>query len=76
MAKAEPKFETEAELCAAFIEDMKTQRGWIVYPETAGFDILLVREDTGHQLGVHDSVVGVEHDRARHDDPYADQPPL
>ena len=52
MAKAEPKFETEAELCAAFIEDMKTQRGWIVYPETAGFDILLVREDTGHQLGV------------------------
>lgn len=47
-----PKFESEAALCAAFIADIHEQRGWIVYPETAGFDILLVREDTGHQLGL------------------------
>lgn len=50
--KAPDAFPTEAALCQAFIDDIKTQRGWIVYPETAGFDILLVREDTGHQLGI------------------------
>lgn len=50
--KASDAFPTEAALCQAFVDDIKAQRGWIVYPETAGFDILLVREDTGHQLGI------------------------
>ena len=45
-------FPTEAALCDAFIADVNSMRGWIVYPETAGFDLLLVREDTGHQLGI------------------------
>lgn len=50
--KKEKVFPTEAALCEAFIRDVQAIRGWIVYPETAGFDILLVREDTGHQLGI------------------------
>lgn len=45
-------FPTEAALCAAFIEDVRTVGGWTVYPETAGFDILCVYDKTGHQLGV------------------------
>ena len=51
-AELKASFPTEEALCAAFIRDIQTQPGWIVYPETAGFDILLVREDTGHQLGI------------------------
>lgn len=46
------KFPTEAALCDLFIEDMRAMGGWTIYPETAGFDILLVRDATGHQLGV------------------------
>ncbi|MGH8028041.1 MAG: hypothetical protein ACREO0_15080 [Pseudoxanthomonas sp.] len=46
-----PKYATEAELCADFAQVMG-QDGWLVYPETAGFDLVLVREDTGFQLGV------------------------
>ncbi|MGE7137922.1 hypothetical protein ACQKIE_09875 [Luteibacter sp. NPDC031894] len=45
-------FPTEAALCDLFIEDMRAMGGWTIYPETAGFDILLVRDATGHQLGV------------------------
>jgi hypothetical protein len=44
------KFKTEAELCAAFIPWAEKQ-GWRAYPETAGWDILLVRGD-GYQIGV------------------------
>lgn len=42
-------FENEAALCAAFIAALP--EGWTAYPETAGFDILLVRAD-GAQIGV------------------------
>lgn len=45
------RFETEAAMCAAFITDAERQ-GWTAYPETAGFDILLVHRKTGLQVGV------------------------
>lgn len=48
--KSEP-FATEAEMCAAFMQDVRKQ-GWTPYPETAGYDILLVAHD-GTQIGVH-----------------------
>lgn len=49
---AERKFTgSEAELCAAFIEQFNALEGWTCYPETAGFDILVVHED-GRQIGV------------------------
>lgn len=41
---------TEADLCAAFIGCLPD--GWTAYPETAGFDILLVRDADGFQIGV------------------------
>lgn len=44
------EFKTEAELCNAFIEDVSDE--WTVYPESCGFDILLVHNDTGHQIGI------------------------
>lgn len=59
--KREPKFATEADLCAAFIRWAKEQGGrssrtaptpaWIAYAETAGWDILLVGAD-GTQIGI------------------------
>ena len=42
---------TEAELCEIFIRDMNAQPGWTCYPETGGFDILVVHQD-GRQIGV------------------------
>jgi hypothetical protein len=45
-------FPDEASLCDMFIRDMRAMGGWTIYPETAGFDIVLVRDATGHQLGV------------------------
>lgn len=48
---------TEADLCGRFIA-AATKPGpahlprWIAYPETAGFDILLVRQGDGVQIGV------------------------
>lgn len=42
---------SEAELCAAFIEQFNALPGWTCYPETAGFDVLVVHED-GRQIGV------------------------
>lgn len=48
-AKKEPMFKTEEELCAAFIEWAK--KDWTCYPETAGWDILLV-DKYGLQMGV------------------------
>ena len=43
-------FETEAALCQAFIRTVPAE--WIVYPETAGWDILLVHRVGGWQIGV------------------------
>jgi hypothetical protein len=45
-----PPFEKEAELCAAFIAALPKE--WTAYPETGGFDILLVRAADGFQIGV------------------------
>lgn len=59
--RKQPKFATEADLCAAFIAWAKDCGGkfkygrrcpvWTAYAETAGWDILLVAED-GTQIGV------------------------
>lgn len=46
----EPVFEKEADLCNAFIAAIPDK--WIAYPETGGFDILLVRKEDGFQIGV------------------------
>lgn len=43
---------TEAELCSAFLAAVAKRGGWTAYPETAGFDILLVRDADGVQLGI------------------------
>lgn len=43
-------FNSEAEMCAEFIASLPTE--WKAYPETAGFDILLVRIADGLQIGV------------------------
>jgi hypothetical protein len=51
--KPEPKaklFATEADLCAAFVSALP--KGWTPYAETAGWDILLVRDEDGFQIGV------------------------
>lgn len=48
--KGKSVFENEAALCAAFISFLP--EGWIAYPETGGFDILLVRVVDGIQIGV------------------------
>jgi hypothetical protein len=42
-------FAKEADLCAAFIETVPPT--WTVYPETAGFDMVLVHS-TGAQIGI------------------------
>lgn len=44
------KYELEVDLCTAFIDHLP--EGWTPYPETAGFDILLVRKEDGFQIGV------------------------
>tara|TARA_R110000851_G_C13102466_1_gene568905 strand:- start:35727 stop:36500 length:774 start_codon:yes stop_codon:yes gene_type:complete len=45
-----PPFAKETDLCAAFIAAMP--EGWVAYPETGGFDILMVRTADGMQIGV------------------------
>lgn len=47
--KRENPYASEADLCRAFIECLPER--WVAYPETAGWDILLVRAD-GCQIGV------------------------
>jgi len=42
---------SEVELCAAFIAWTQASSDWLVYPETGGFDMLLVAPD-GAQLGI------------------------
>jgi hypothetical protein len=49
--QAKLDFPTEADLCDCLIETWNRE-GWTCYPETAGFDILAVRDDTGHQCGI------------------------
>lgn len=48
--KREKLFATEADLCAAFLSDLP--KGWTPYAETGGWDILLVRDADGFQIGV------------------------
>lgn len=50
MTRSRATFATEADLCAAFSAWAVT-KGWTVYPETEGWDMLLVDAD-GLQLGV------------------------
>ena len=58
--KKAPDFAREADLCAAFVAALARPRrryepevdDWIVYPETADFDLLLVRRSDGAQIGV------------------------
>jgi hypothetical protein len=47
-------FRSEADLCSAFIEGVKSHHRdeWEPYAETAGWDILLVRVKDGFQIGI------------------------
>ncbi len=49
MKKPKP-FATEVDLCAAFLAALPA--GWTAYNETAGWDILLVRDADGFQIGI------------------------
>jgi hypothetical protein len=49
LTAAKSQFSRESDLCAAFISALP--KDWTAYPETGGFDILLVRTD-GFQIGV------------------------
>ena len=54
MAKKPKKtapFKTEADLCTAFARCVD-KRDWIIFNETAGWDILLVRKADGFQIGI------------------------
>lgn len=46
----QPSFATEADLCAAFLSALPKE--WTAYPETQGWDILLVRSSDGFQIGI------------------------
>lgn len=48
-------FATEIDLCKAFMESLPST--WIAYPETADWDILLVRKADGFQIGVQAKLV-------------------
>jgi hypothetical protein len=50
MTRLFPQFETEAALCQAFA--LRVPAEWIVYPETAGWDLLLVHRQGGWQIGI------------------------
>lgn len=43
---------TEAALCADYIAEVTRTGEWLAYPETAGWDILLVRVSDGLQIGI------------------------
>lgn len=49
MKKPKP-FATEADLCKRFIASLP--EGWVSYPETCSWDILLVRKADGLQIGI------------------------
>ena len=46
------KWASEADLCAAFIAHAERTKAWRAYPETAGWDILMVRGSDGLQIGI------------------------
>lgn len=48
--RPDPAYARESDLCAAFIDALPDE--WTAYPETGGFDILLVRPADGFQIGV------------------------
>lgn len=48
-------FKTEAELCSAFISAVP--EGWTVYPESCGFDLVLVRTADAIQIGIEAKLV-------------------
>lgn len=48
--KKQKSFETEVALCAHFLANIKDD--WTAYAETAGWDILLVRNADGFQIGI------------------------
>lgn len=50
MSKTPSIFSKEADLCAAFIAAIPKE--WTAYPETDGWDILLVRHGDGCQIGI------------------------
>lgn len=50
-AKLKEAIPSEAALCAFFIAEFNEQPGWTCYPETGGFDVLVVHE-SGRQIGV------------------------
>lgn len=52
MAKKGIWFQSEASLCAAFIEAACKDGKWVAYPETQNWDILLVRKADGAQIGI------------------------
>jgi hypothetical protein len=54
MPREKEKFASEAALVEAFLEALKSDRSqrFEVYPETAGFDLLLVEPETEIQIGI------------------------
>lgn len=50
--KATKPFATEADMCARFLCAVEKKGGWTPYAETAGWDILLVRNSDGFQIGI------------------------
>lgn len=47
---SKPGYDSEAAMCADFIAHLP--EGWTAYPETEGFDLVLVRGADGFQIGV------------------------
>lgn len=50
--KREKPFATEADLCRRFLDGVAKKPGWTPYAETQGWDILLVRDEDGFQIGI------------------------
>lgn len=46
------KWASEAAMCAEFIAYAERKKKWRAYPETAGWDILMVRVEDGLQVGI------------------------
>lgn len=52
MTAREKPFATEADLCRRFLAGVAKVGGWTSYAETQGWDILLVRDEDGFQIGI------------------------
>ncbi|MGH0004561.1 hypothetical protein ACQU0X_31225 [Pseudovibrio ascidiaceicola] len=48
--KRKAKFQTEAEMCSVFLKNLP--KGWTAYPEWNNWDIVLVRDCDGFQIGI------------------------